>query len=167
MKDGKFSRSKMAAIGATSVLALSMAFSAANALTLTGGVGLAGGTIVTGIGNECVQIGGVDSTGAGPVTGWSCNNNLNQVWTITNGRIEKINNGTAMCLTANATAGTGVFLESCGTNTGQLWTLTTGGALVNEKSGLCLDWAGAYTTRGATLDVEPCNGSSEQQFWPR
>jgi hypothetical protein len=160
-------RLKRIAFGLTSAVGLALAFGNANALTLTGGVGLIGGLGITGIGNQCVQVGGVDSTGAGPVTGWSCNNNLNQVWEITNGHVQRINNGSAMCLTAGATAGDGAVLQPCGTSTSQLWTLSTTGELINEGSGLCLDWALAYTTLGKQLDVEVCTGSPQQQFWPR
>ena len=153
--------SLFALIGAT------VAVQGADALTITGGVGLIGGVGVTGIGNQCLQVGGVASTGAGAVTGWSCNNNLNQVWEITNGQIQKINGGTEMCLTAGVTAGSGALLEPCSTSKTQLWTLNPKGEVVNEQSGLCLDWALAYTTLGKQLDVEPCNGSPQQQFWPR
>ena len=158
---------KLTAISLTSAVGLALGCASADALTITGGVGLIGGVGITGIGNQCVQVGGVDSTGPGAVTGWSCNNNLNQVWEITNGQIQKINNGTAECLTAGAKAGDGALLESCGTSTAQLWTLNTKGEIVNEKSGLCLDWAMAYTELGKQLDVEPCSGSPQQQFWPR
>jgi non-reducing end alpha-L-arabinofuranosidase len=160
-------RLKRIALGLTSAVGLALAFANADALTLTGGVGLAGGVGITGIGNQCVQVGGVDSTAAGPVTGYSCNDNLNQVWEITNGRVKKINNGAAMCLAAGATAGDGAVLQACGTSTSQLWTLSTAGELINEGSGLCLDWALAYTTNGSQLDVEVCTGSPQQQFWPR
>lgn len=161
------SRMKRVALGVTSAVGLALAFANAQALTITGGVGLIGGVGITGIGNQCLQVGGVDSTGAGPVTGWSCNNNLNQVWEITNGHFQRINNGTATCLTAGATAGDGAVLQNCGTSASQLWTLSTKGEIVNQGSGLCLDWALAYYDLGKQLDVEPCNGSPQQQFWPR
>jgi|SRR5579863_792228 len=161
------SRLKRIALGSISAVGLVLAFANAEALTITGGVGLIGGVGITGIGNQCLQVGGVDSTGAGPVTGWSCNNNLNQVWEITNGQIQKINNGTAMCLTAGAAAGNGALLQTCSSSASQLWTLNTKGEVVNAHSGLCLDWALAYYELGKQLDVEPCNGSPQQQFWPR
>jgi len=161
------SRVQRIAMGLMSALGAALAVGSANALTITGGVGLIGGVGITGIGNQCMQIGGVDSTGPGAVTGWSCNNNLNQVWEITNGQIQKINGGAAMCLTAGPSAGAGALLEPCGTSKSQLWTLNPKGEVVNEQSGLCLDWALAYTLLGKQLDVEPCNGSPQQQFWPR
>jgi len=161
------SRYKLSAISLVSAVGLTLGCASADALTITGGVGLIGGVGITGIGNQCVQVGGVDSTGPGAVTGWSCNNNLNQVWVITNGQIQRINNGAAECLTAGAKAGDGAVLENCSTSTSQRWTLNTKGELVNEQSGLCLDWALAYTELGKQLDVEPCNGSAQQQFWPR
>ncbi len=126
------SQLKRFALGLTSV-GLALAFANADALTITGGVGLIGGVGITGIGNECLQVGGVDSTGAGPVTGWSCNNNLNQAWEITNGHIQRINSGAAMCMAAGAAAGDGAVLQTCSTSSSQLWTLTTKGELAGMR----------------------------------
>lgn len=167
MNDTTATRLKRATLSVVCGVGLALTLAQAEALTITGAVGRAGGGLITGIGNQCVQVGGVDSTGPGPVTGWSCNNNLNQVWVITNGQIQKINGGAAMCLTAGAAAGDGAVLEACTTSRTQRWTLNPEGEIVNEASGLCLDWAKAYTTNGGQLDVEPCTGAGNQQFWPR
>jgi hypothetical protein len=72
-----------------------------------------------------------------------------------------------MCLTAGAAAGDGAVLEACNGSRTQRWTLNPEGEIVNEATGLCLDWAQAYTTNGRQLDVEPCTGADNQQFWPR
>jgi hypothetical protein len=59
-----------------------------------------------------------------------------------------------MCLTAGAAAGDGAVLEACNGSRTQRWTLNPEGEIVNEATGLCLDWAQAYTSNGRQLDVE-------------
>jgi hypothetical protein len=156
------------ACGASLVLA-----STANALIITGGLGPNGGVAVPGIGNQCLEIGGVASTAPGNVVdGFNCDGLLNQVWQITNGQIQKINNGSFTCLetlNGGTTSGTIVALGNCKTGAKyQLWNVNVYGAIVFEgATDMCLDWAGAYLQNGARLEIRPCDGSLQQQFWLR
>jgi len=146
----------------------------AQALTITGGVGTSTtGTGVTGIGNQCLEIGGVASTApVTPVHSWDCDGGLNQIWIVTNGQIQRSHNGAFTCLeVANGSthAGAKVQLNYCkpGSAAHQEWTINQKGEIVGVASGLCLDWGLGYYQNGVQLGVEPCNGTPEQQFWLR
>jgi hypothetical protein len=144
----------------------------ANALFITGGVGNStSGVGIEGIGDQCLEIGGVASTApVTPVHAWECNANLNQMWIVTNGQIEKINDGRFTCLEvvgASKAAGAKVQLNYCNGGTNQQWVLNQKGEIVGVGSELCLDWEQGYYQNGVQLQIEPCNDGPEQQFWLR
>jgi hypothetical protein len=167
----ELTRSRKALAGLICAMGIALSASSANALTITGGVGVEGGSLVQGIGNQCLEIGGIDSTAPAAVHGWSCNNNQNQLWTITNGLIQKVNNGRAVCLSTAGgalTAGSLVETDYCVAGAkDQVWNVKYNGTIVNEYSGLCLDWGGSFNANGVQMAVQVCDGGQTQEFWLR
>jgi hypothetical protein len=154
---------------AITAIAFAAFSSIAQALLITGGVGPVGGQIVQGIGNQCLEIPGAASTAPiAAVQGFNCWGGLNQVWIITNGQIQQINNGSYTCMeVANSSTSPGalVQLNNCSGAANQLWEINKHGEIVNLGSALCLDWGNAYTTNGVQLTVETCTAGSHQEFW--
>jgi hypothetical protein len=153
-------------IGACALLAGNV-----QALTITGGVGdSTRGIGITGIGDQCLEIGGVASTAPiTPVHAWDCNGNLNQMWIVTNGQIQRSHDGRFTCLEVaggSTHAGAKVQLNYCRPGA-QEWVINQKGEIVAVGSGLCLDWGLGYYQNGVQLSVEPCSGAPEQQFWLR
>ncbi|WP_413966544.1 ricin-type beta-trefoil lectin domain protein [Actinacidiphila polyblastidii] len=47
---------------------------------------------------------------------------------------------------------------------GQQWVQRTGGALLDPRSGCCLDSPAGATASGAKLRISDCNGTAGQRF---
>jgi hypothetical protein len=159
-------------IGLCGAVGACLLFSTANAITITGGVGSVGGMPVEGIGNQCLEIGGVASTApVVPVHSWDCHGGLNQQWQITDGQIQKIHNGAFTCLEVqrgSTATGAKVQLNYCKSGaTYQQWVLNQHGEIVGVGSDKCLDWGMGFYDNGVQLSIQPCNGSAEQRFWLR
>jgi nitrite reductase/ring-hydroxylating ferredoxin subunit len=158
------------ALGALALLVLGATVSApASAVLVTGG------DSIVGIGNVCLELGGVDSTAPGPVDGFACNGLQNQQWDITNGQFQRANNGQTLCLEVTnqaTTAGSQVDIGACGSTAStptQYWSMNASGEIVNAASGLCLDWGKAIKRNGngTILTVQRCSGGFEEEFWLR
>ncbi len=141
----------------------------AHALLITGGSGGAGGTAITGIGNQCLEVPGAATTAPiVAVESWDCWAGPNQTWILTNGEFQRINNGSFTCMEvagSGTTAGSLVQLNTCTGAKNQLWIVQAGGAIENVNAKLCLDWGAGYTSNGVQLTVQVCSGAAAQKFW--
>jgi hypothetical protein len=118
-----------------------------------------------GVADMCIDDSGNSSTPGTTVDMATCNNSVEQDWTIGSGQAIQIN-GLCMDTSGGATTpGTQVVLNTCDGASSQVWTQGSGNTVLNQASGLCLDDPGSSTTSGVVLDVNTCTGAVSQS-WP-
>ena len=118
-----------------------------------------------GIAAMCVDDPGNSSAPGTAVQFSTCNNSLEQNWTIQADSTVRINGLCVDTQGGGTSNGTPVILNTCSGAASQQWRQGTGNILVNQASGTCLDDPGASTSNGTQLQISSCNGSTEQ-VWP-
>jgi hypothetical protein len=122
------------------------------------------GPVDSGLSGECMDAYG-SSDGASPgqiVAINACNGGLSQDWTVWSDGTVRV---WTMCMdTSGSGVGALVELEDCDGAVSQDWTQQSNGSLKDSASGLCLEDPGATTTAGTQLDLDTCNGATDEQW---
>jgi hypothetical protein len=121
----------------------------------------------------CASTSGGSAAAGTPVIAYSCSGAFWQQWEYSNGQIYSI--GTtgsgSMCLDlegGGTTAGSPAVLWTCDGQVTQQWLLNLNGAIINQKSGLCLDSSASSDSTspsdGTQLVTNKCNGGTSQSW---
>jgi hypothetical protein len=135
--------------------------------TTSGPPPTAGGLIVKGYKNKCVDDTGNKSTLRNKLVIWSCNNSDKaQLWHFaSNGELQ--HNG--MCANDQATGGNGshVILYTCNGAANEIWShLANGEYKLKARGGtVCLDDPASSTKNGTQLIVWTCKDSANQRWY--
>ncbi|HET9170950.1 MAG TPA: RICIN domain-containing protein [Actinospica sp.] len=127
-------------------------------------IGLDGATgEITGYHGLCVDDSSASTANGNPIIVYTCSGSANQQWTVeSDGTLRT--EGKCMDITGAAyTNGTKIELYTCSASANQLWQAQSNGELVNPKSGMCLDDAGAGGS-GTQLILYTCSDAANQQW---
>lgn len=121
-------------------------------------------TAIRGVGSgRCMDVPNGNFSFGNQVQLWDCNGTLSQSWTYTSYR--ELHIYRKGCLEATGTtAGSPVKFNGCYSRTSEHWNFRSDGSITDDRSGLCLDATGGYTTNGTKLQMWPCNGTVAQQW---
>jgi hypothetical protein len=122
------------------------------------------GPIRSGISGKCADDWHSGTGNGNKIDIFSCNGSGAQNWTVeSNGSLRNASNGKCLDVTHSGTAnGTLVQLYTCNGTGAQVWTANMG-ALVNPRSGKCLEDP-AYGGNGTQLDIRTCTGGANQRW---
>ncbi|WP_395296654.1 ricin-type beta-trefoil lectin domain protein [Kitasatospora hibisci] len=117
---------------------------------------------VTGFAGKCLDVRGGSMANKTPTQIWDCLGNVNQRWKIgTDGTIRAV--GVCLDIWDGRTGnGTQVHTGPCNGNIAQQWWVRGDGAIVNTKSGRCLDVRAFDSTNGNIVQIWDCNGTANQ-----
>ncbi|GAA0805029.1 polysaccharide lyase family 7 protein [Spirilliplanes yamanashiensis] len=118
---------------------------------------------IRGLGGKCVDVAGAATADGTRIQLFDCNGTGAQKWTVgDDGTVRAL----GKCMTG-AGAGTGsgakVHLAGCTGSAAQTWKAAAG-ALVNGRSGLCLDATDRSSANRTALQVWSCTGGSNQRW---
>jgi hypothetical protein len=128
------------------------------------GEGGSSGSLLRGIGGQCLDVKWGNSAAGTPVWMWPCWNNAAQQWRLTETGEIRIPSLGDKCLTASPTPFNSAWIGNCTGYPNQKWYLKQDGTIRwnNPDEPLCLDVAYAGTTAGTRVGITGCNGNAAQ-----
>jgi hypothetical protein len=119
--------------------------------------------------NRCFDIPGSSTAPSTRLEIWDCNGGANQQFTVNSSthQITVYSGSTLMCLNAqggSSANGTPVIIWPCNSQANEQWTYNSSLKTITGLNGACISIPNSNPAGGTFLQLETCNGSTNQKF---